>query len=67
MKLYKSLMTSFCNVSLIACVYLYVGFFSRSVECCLLWQRPVEAVVPFEDADFSEVQSALKKIMPVTP
>lgn len=42
-------------------------FFCRSIECYLLWQRPVETVVPFEDAEFSEMQSALKKMMPATP
>ena len=60
-------MAFFYNVSQIACVYLYVGFFCRCAESCLLWQRLVETVVPFEDAEFSEMQGALKKITPVTP
>lgn len=44
-------------------------FFCRGQiqHLCPLWQRPIEAMVHFADAKFSEMQNALEKITPETP
>lgn len=59
-KLYESLTTSFYSVSLIACVYLYVGFFAEvlSIDCCGRGQWRLWFLLRMQ---FSE------KMTPVTP